>query len=140
MPSGMLWRAIPIDKVTPNLKLLLDDIKVMIPSGILWSVIDVNNKKHLFKLYSVSIWSSFSSNLFEIYINNPPIIKLIITINTFLVELIAGNNKEKKAAEIFIPSKTLCLIFLQRSTKKAPALVNIKQIIPAINTWIIGFK
>ena len=48
---------------------------------------------------------------------------------------------EKKAAEIiipedieFIPSKTLCLIFLQRSTKEAPALVNIKQIIPAINT------
>lgn len=79
IPSGILCRAIPIDKLSPKETLALVEINVVIPSGILCkisTIIDII--PNLYKLLLDIFSSIFLSILFEKQI---PITTKIITIN-----------------------------------------------------------
>ena len=109
IPSGILWIAIAIDKVSPNFKLLVVVRKVMIPSGMLWIIkviIDI-----IPSWYSLVFWFFFtiiSSNDSEKRIPiRKKILNKIISMkieNDFKYENVSGIN-DKKEIDNMIPAE-----------------------------------
>lgn len=124
MPSGILCKAIPIVKVIPKVKSCLLEIKVVIPSGILWKIrASTETKPNLYKLLVENLASILLSIKEENNIPSTtkiPVSKIVGTTKKFsLIRLtVSGINDEKEIHNITPAAKlkqngiiTLCFCF-----------------------------
>jgi len=154
-PSGKFWIAIPKVKAIAPYKLEFAKepkaTPIAKPSGILWSVIELNNKKQRLTLVDSSLFNNkWEAIRLPKYKVKAPIIKPTNTINQVkrfnsLDNFIAGFNKEKNDAASMIPADNDNMEFikflwtdLKKKIKEEPKIVTKKVIVPATKDWIIA--